>query len=286
MNRRLRKQLPLLFGMGSVLSILTVGLGYVGLQTYGRATADEYGCYVDAPQRSTFVLVDASEPRFNEEQARSLRSYFDQLYDGLAFNERLSIFTSEGDQVASIARSRFSLCGQARTPDELKAINASAAEAGYLRKQRQRLYEKKLAPELDALFADNLNESRRQLYQSPILEMIGDISRSPQLNPGSRLVVVSDFIQNSDSARFCRAKGHMPRFSNFKKRSVYTRLKPSSLEDVEVKLLMVQRHGYGRGSLAYCYSEEELRKWWVDYLKDNGVRNPRIIRIRHGATGS
>lgn len=285
MNRRLGKQLPALLGMGGVLSVLTVGLGYMGIQTYGKATADAYGCYADAPQRTTFVLVDASEPRFNGEQARSLRSYFDQLYAGLKFNERLSIYTSEGDQIASVANPRFSVCGPARTPDQLEAINAPGGETGYLRKQRERLYTKVLAPELDALLALNASAARAQNHQSPILEQIADLSRLPAMRPGSRLIVISDLLQNSDTARFCRRRGDMPHFTVFRKRAIFERIKPNSLEGVDVEVLLLQRYGYGQPGMEFCRDEEELRAFWRDYFIAAGVSSPRFMRIRLGITG-
>lgn len=284
MKRRLRKQLPALLGMGSVLTACIVGLGYMGVQAYGKVTADAYGCYADAPQRQTFVLFDTSEPRFNEEQARSLRSYFDRLYDGLSFNERLSVFTSEGDQIASVARPRFSLCGQAVAPEELVAAGAVAAEKGYLRKARQRLHQQVLAPELDTLLARDVPESRAQNHQSPILEMIADISRRPDLRPGSRLIVISDLLQNSDTARFCSRRGDMPRFAVFAKRPVFERVRPRALAGVDVEVLMLQRYGYGQPGIAYCRDEEELRAFWRDYFVGAGAGAPNFVRIRMGLT--
>lgn len=261
------------------------GGGLAALNTLDTRTADRYGCFDGAAQRHTAALIDVSEPRWNGEQARSIRRYLERLYDSLAFNERLSVYTSEEDVMASVAVPRFSVCGQARTPEELKAVNAEGGSAGYFQKQRERLYEKVLAPELDALLSETPDDGRRQPFQSPILEMIADMSRTPTLGPGSRLVVISDLIQNSDSAQFCRVRGAMPPFSSFKGRSLYQRLKPRSLEGVEVEVLMVQRYGYGQGGLRYCYSEEELRRFWHDYLVDNGVQSPTFIRIRHGGTG-
>ncbi len=49
---------------------------------------------------------------------------------------------------------------------------------------------------------------------------------------------------------------------------------------MDVEILMLQRYGFGSGALRYCHSEEELKTFWRDYLIDNGVVNPRIIRIR------
>ena len=285
MKRRLKKQLPAMLGLGSVLMAAMGGMGYMGFKAASQATADALGCYVDKPQRQTFIFVDASGPRFNDEQRRSLQSYFDQLYAGLGFNERLSVYTNEADQVASVARPRFTLCGPARSAADLEAINAPSANAGYLRKERERLYTKVLAPELRVLLAEDVPESRTQHYQSPILEMIADLSRDPAMRPGSRLIVISDLLQNSDTAQFCRVKGDMPRFAVFARRQDFERVKPESLNGVEVEVLMIQRYGYGRAGMEYCRDEEELRDFWRDYFIGAGVREPSFIRIRHGIIG-
>ena len=285
MIRSKQKRLSKLVTSGVALALGVGGMGYTALHLSGQRTPDRYGCFDGIEQAQTQVLVDASEPRFDPDQVRSLQRYFQQSYDTLTFNERLSFYTSEGDQIASVARSRFHVCGQATHPEQLEAINAGTGSDGYLKKQQQRLYEKVLEPELDALFATDAEDARRQRHQSPILELIADLSRLPTLKPGSRLIIVSDLLQNSDSAQFCRVKGDMPSFAKFKQRAVYQRLKPQSLQGVEVEVLMLQRHGYGQGGLSYCSSEEELKTFWRDYLQANGVRNSRFIRIRSGMEG-
>jgi hypothetical protein len=266
---------------GSLLVLMLSGLAYATFRSYGQLTPDAYGCFAGVEQPATFVLVDASEPRFNTEQARSLRTYFDKLYAALAFNERLSFVTSEADQIASIAAPRFHVCGQAKTPEQLEAIGAASAQVGYLKKQRERLYGKIVGPELDALLSEMPDKNRRQLYQSPIMEMIADISRLPDFKPGSRIIIVSDLIQNSDSVQFCRVQNDMPPFHVFKERPVYARLKPKSLQGIEVEILMIQRWGYGQAGLEYCADEDELMAFWRDYLTDNGAQ-VNVIRIRNG----
>jgi hypothetical protein len=204
MRRYTRKITPKSLAYAGLLAACASGLGFIGFQSYGKATADAHGCFYEAPQPQSFVLVDASEPRFNDEQAQSLPIYFDRLYETLGFNERLSFVTTEADQVASVAR--LHVRGQATDPAQLEAIGAASAQAGYLKKQQRRLYEKIVAPEFEALLSADPGEKRRQLYQSSILEMIADLSRLPDAKPGSRIIIVSDLIQNSDSAQFCRTR--------------------------------------------------------------------------------
>ncbi len=286
MKRRTRKQLPKLIAASTLLTVCTAGMGVLVMQSIGKQVADEYGCFEADYQQQTAVFVDASEPRWDVTQGRSLQTYFHQLYDELDFNERLSVYTTEGDQVASVVSPRFSVCGQARTPGELVSVNASEAQAGYLKRQKERLFETVLRPQLDQLLSQAPDQSRRQLYESPVMEMILAVSRSAKLESGDRLVVVSDMIQNSESARFCRIKNDMPRFSAFKKRRIYRdRLKPASLSGVGIETLMLMREGYGQGGLQYCSSEEELRNFWRGYFKDNGASDAQFIRIRSGFVG-
>lgn len=280
-RRNQHNNMSKLLALSGALALCIGGLIFAALQAYDTRTPDKMGCFADLSQPQTVVFVDASEPRWNEEQRRSLRRYFDEQYNGLTFNERLSVYTTEGDVISDIMPPRFHICGQAKTAPELEAIGAQGGTAGYLQKQRQHLYEKVLAPQLDRLLSLTPDDARRQSSQSPILEQVKSLSR--KLKPGSRLMIISDLIQNSDSVQFCRVHNDMPPFADFKKRQVYlSRLKPQSLEGVEVEILMLQRPGYGQTGLGFCRDEEELRDFWRGYFMDNGVSDPRFIRIRHG----
>ncbi len=228
MRRRKRKGNALTLVAYVVVLIASIaGLGYAAYQNYGKAVADKQGCFSGVLQDQTLVLVDASEPRFDPDQSRSLHRYFKKLYDGLKFNEKLSVFTTEGDQVGSVLSPRFHICGQAKSPEQLTTINAETGSAGFIKKQRERLYDRRLRPELEALFSDSPDAERRQSHQSPMLEMVADLSRSPALKYGTKVVLISDLAQNSDSVQFCRVKNDMPPFSIFKQKRVYQdRLKP------------------------------------------------------------
>lgn len=271
-----------LIGLSLVVALGISGFGYITWQSMGQQTADEFGCYADVYQKKMAVIVDASEPRWDAVQGRALHTYFRQLYDGLAFNERLSVYTTEGDKVASVVSPRFTVCGQAKSPEDLAAVNAPEAQAGYLKREKERLFEKVLEPELNKLLSLSPDESRRQLHESPVLEMILAVANSSKLEPGDRLVSIGDMIQNSESARFCTKQNDMPRFTAFKKRRIYQgRLKPRSLAGIEVEALMLLRGGYG----PFCSSEDEIRAFWQDYFEDNGATQVQFTRIRGGFSG-
>lgn len=284
-RRKQNKDLFKIILLSVVLLACVGGFGYMAVSTMGQPTPDKYGCFDDIEQRQTFVLFDASEPRLNELQHRSVRQYLDELYANLGFNERLSFITTEGDQVSSVPKARFHVCGAARTPEDLEDIGAEGASAGFLRKQKQRLYENVYAPQIEAMLSPTPDATRRQLFQSPVLEMIKNISNMRDFVPGSRLISIGDHLQNSESAQFCVKQNHMPPFRIFREREAYQhRLAPRSLEGVEVTVLLLQRYGYGQSFLKYCKSEEELTTFWRDYFIGNGAVNPSFIRIREGHT--
>ncbi|MCP5275788.1 MAG: hypothetical protein H6936_13250 [Burkholderiales bacterium] len=285
-RRRQKNDLPKILMLSGVLVACMGGLGYAAFSAIGQKTPDQYGCYEDVEQRHTFILFDASEPRLNAQQERSVRNYLDGLFDNLGFNEKLSFITTESDQISSTPKARFHVCGAARNSQDLEAIGGQSASAGFLKKQKQRLYDMMYAPQVEALLSQTPDESRRQLYQSPVLEMIKNISGMRDFVPGSRLISIGDHLQNSESAQFCTKQNHMPPFRIFRERDIYQqRLAPRAFDGVEVTVLLLQRYGYGQRFLKYCKNEEELTAFWRDYFIGNGAVNPEFIRIRNGHTG-
>lgn len=270
-----------LFGYCAFIAASLGSLAYGAMQLYGQPTPDHLGCYESAHKERHVVFVDASEPRFNAPQRRSLLAHFEGVWERLGFNERLSFITTEGNAVSSIVRPSFEICGPARASAELEEIGAASADSGFLRKQRARSYQKRFAPYIKALFTEDIADARRQSQQSPILESIQAISRMDGLGPGSQITIVSDLLQSSDSARFCTARGHMPSYAAWKKRTIYQRLKPERLDGLKVTVLFVQRHGIGSGGLRYCSGEEELRRFFAAYFRDHGAE-AAFIRIRTG----
>ncbi len=260
-------------------------LGFYALSAADQRTADQFGCYEGVAMPRHFALVDASLPRWNEDQQRSLLRGFTQTYKNLAFNERFAVYTTEGDMVGDVLSPRFHICGQTTSAAVLEEIGAAGGMSGYLIEQKKRLLNGALKPELDALFAIEPQDERAQRHQSPLLEMLQSLSREPGFEPGASLTLVSDLIANSDSVQFCRRFNDLPHFSAFRQRPVYQKLKPRSFEGVKVMVLMLQRFGYGQGGLEYCSGEDELIAFWRAYFEDNGATNIEFIRLRHGGTG-
>ncbi|GAB4182368.1 MAG: hypothetical protein Tsb002_03560 [Wenzhouxiangellaceae bacterium] len=270
----------LAYAIGIALSV--GGLGYAALSAFGKPLPDALGCYSAALQAQRIVFIDASEPRWNSQQAQAMHSYMDQLWRDLAFNERLSVYTTESEVNHSIIRPRFEVCGQATDPLELEAIGAQSATPGYLHKQKQRLYAQKLLPQMAAILSTAPSEERRQRRESPLFEVLQDISKT--LRQGARITVFSDQIQNSEAAQFCQVANDLPTFANFTKRPEYQLVKPRDFRNASIELLLIQRDGYGQQQLEHCSGEAELVRFWRDYYQGNGAAEVFVTRIRRGFT--
>lgn len=94
-RRRKNQDLPKIIALSAVLAVCTGAMGYAALSTFGQPTPDQYGCFEEVKQRNTFVLFDASEPRLNTEQHRSVRHYLDELDEATNYkiNELESLLT-------------------------------------------------------------------------------------------------------------------------------------------------------------------------------------------------
>ncbi|OHU89198.1 MULTISPECIES: hypothetical protein [Pseudoalteromonas] len=280
LSRRQKKKLPLMLGVSALLAGSVVTGGYHIVQALGKPVADANGCYASVNGAQTTVLIDASSPRWTTEQQRGLHTYVSRLYQGLRFNERLNIYTTEGDVISSVPTPRLTLCGGARTAHDLAKIGLDSASDGYLSRQRQRNYDQIFAPSMQEILKITPDVKREQKKQSPILETIRSISQISPFKSGDRFVVVSDLIQNTESARFCSHKGHLPSFERFKQRSQYSVLKPESFNGASLEALMLMRSGYGQtGYLPYC-TEKELRDFWKAFSLDNGASSFSLSRIR------
>lgn len=280
MRRQTRKQLPAMIAAGFAAIACIGGLGYLGYSSMGVPVADEFGCFDEFYSPQTIFILDSSQPRWDENQARSLNTFTDQTFDGLRVNERFSVFTTEADVISSVMKPRFSLCGQASSSAELEELTGAKIDTGYLKRMKEELYQKVLAPQLHKLFALEADEERLQNNQSPILEMIQSVTRLTQPEAGDHLVIISDLIQSSDSARFCTQRLDMPSYETFSKRRIWQRLKPTSLEGVKVTVLYLLRDGLGSTGFEYCRDEEEIKAFYSDMLYDQGVESVEFIRVR------
>lgn len=287
-NRSRRPSAPIgkLLLSGVALSAVLGTVGYFIWDEAKYITADAQGCYPGSPASAhTVALVDSSEPRFDEAQTRDLLQVFGKLTaSGLRFQEQFSLITTEEGSIGSVPQPVLTFCQSASDPEELKAIGATPATSAYLARQAESFNEKVYDPAIRQAFDSEPDAQRRQKRESPILEQIQSVSRLSDFGDDlrhRRLIIASDLIQSTQEKQFCVTQGHLPSFEKFKATPYYERIKPKSLNGVDVSIYMLIRHGYGEQPFPYC-SEDELRIFWKAYFEDAGAASVDIIRLRTG----
>ena len=271
------------FGFAAASVVAAGGIGFAVVQDANSAKPDVLGCY--APETaSTAVLVDSSVPRWGATQQSDLLTFLSQLYEeGLAFNERFSMFLTAEDRIGTIPPPVLEFCGHARTPRELEDIGAARQEAPYLRRKSAKFRREVFDKILGEVFALTATKGNTQWVESPVLEQVQAISRLPQFADFEErsLVVVSDFLQNTKDAQFCGTKGHLPPFASFRETAYYKRIAPKSLAGVRVTMLALVRDEIGGPGLPYC-SEDELYGFWEAFFRAAGAESVEVIRLRVG----
>lgn len=277
--------LPVLGGVG--VSVLALGIGYITVQDLNTLKPDEEtGCYTQtAAHDSTIAFVDSSDPGVDAVQSRDLVRAFTNLYErDLGFNERFSVITTQESRIGTIPDPVIELCGTAKSSADLESIGAAGATTAFLKRQAEKVFEKKVAPQLSEIFAVNPTSANRQSRESPILEQIQSLSRLPAFSERAvqnQLIVVSDMLQNTTELQFCSTQGHLPRFAKFKESPEFDRVRPASLAGTDVTIYMLVRGTLGEAPYAFC-TEPELTQWWKDFLTDAGAQSVEVIRIRQG----
>lgn len=274
---------PLVLGMTGVLAVGAAGLGYFAWQDANALKPDHLGCYPQEDQAHTAILMESSLPGPDAAQWRDIRTALsDKFLGGSQANERFQIFSTNPDDIGSIPAPVIETCVPPGTQAELEALGAPTQSQAYLKTQKLRVFEDKIADPLAQM--QDEDKSNPQKFESPVGQQIQSLSRMPELQAGNgskSLWVISDLIQNTQGMRFCQEKGHMPRFETFKSGQHYGRIKPRSLEVVDVTVLMLIRADYG----PFCTGEDEVRQWWEAYFHDAGAQSIEFIRLRSDATG-
>jgi len=274
-----RTKLALLFAIPAV-TLAGVGVGmahYMGIERIGA----DY-CFMRPGQPIHAVFVDASVgTNLSARQVRDNKAVFTQIFETAPSNTRIDVFTTNYDTDGSIARPVASICKPVQTEADLAAIGAPSQNPSYLARQAA-----EAQAEFNALVETVIRDLRnvqKAAKDSPILESLQGISRYPGFSgPDRSLSVITDGIQNSETARFCQIQGDMPPFSVFRTQRRYTYVKPDAFEGVDVNLLLVESLQLPQRGLEHC-SNHELRKWWPDYFKANGAVKVTLTRLRYGA---
>jgi hypothetical protein len=258
---------------------------YLGVAAMREPRPNEMGCYPSLPHAEAVIFFDWSLPRWSPQQAGDLKEHFSDFLDRLEFNTRVTVLTTEGDQIGSIQDERFSACVPARSSAEMAAAGLRAMDDQFLVRQFDRGFRAEFEAVIEAI-VDSSGANPGNPGESPILESMASISWRDDFDADIRtLVVTSDLIQNTyDTARFCTQQGDLPRFERFVDSPGYRRNEPRSLAGTEIEFLFLQRPGYGvANQLQWCH-QDELTSFWEAWAVHNGASSVRTIALRHGVS--
>lgn len=225
----------------------------------------------------TSILIDYSPPWWNGSQQRALAEYFSLLYrDRLHGNERVTVYGTKGSEWSGVLGVTLAMCKPVQNGSEAVLAGGADMAEPFLKNKDEKAFKKMYWPAVEKMLNSGRDEKER-MNDSPVLEMVQSVSRVPDLTgrPFSRLVVISDLIQNADSVSFYREK--IPAFENFRRSAHWRRLEPVALTGVEVEVLML-----GRESQKLNCTADELESWWLEYFRKNGAKSVKVIRLREG----
>jgi|UPI0006459B58 hypothetical protein len=254
----------LIMGIGALVLALMVVVA-VGLLVWNVSRSKirldaQTQCPLDGPRSITTVVIDRTDP-ISKITERDLRNRLDELTRSVPRYGALYLYTIDGGH-EGVGDPLFFRCN----PGDQSTANALVDSTGKIQKN----FEATFAKPLDAVMGDLLRV--KTAPRSPIMEAVQAVAvddfsskAAPAADP-RRLIVVSDFMQNSDRVSFYGGgKGDRLRAPE---------VLNAPLTGVEVSLLFIQRPDRGGPSA------EDLRSVWRDYFIESGVASPRVMAIK------
>lgn len=274
-GRKKKSNVTLIAGTVALAISVLGGVGYAGYQYSLAERPDQYGCYVRPDQHELVIWSDFSITHQSEAQFRDYSIGAMAAYDRVPANTIISIANSGKGAHSNLIQPVFTLCKPAATAAEQKALGIT--EKGNLELTRDaETARKKFAAAVESM-VEGARDQDDRAENSPVLEQLRSISRAPWFQSAARsLVVITDGLQNSRIAQFCKTKGHMPSFGKFADKPEYRRVKPDSFAGTDVTVLMVESVALPQSGLDYCAGYEEVRRWWEDYFTANDADSVAI----------
>lgn len=261
--------------------VILIGAGFAAMQYIDLEKIGADYCFDRPDQAQHSFLIDNSLGADNSAaQQRDYRRVFENAYDQADANTRFMIFSTASDVQGSIAKPVAATCKPPSNVIENDALGSPSKQATYLRRQAE---DARAAFDalVDAVMAD-AQDTSKAASDSPILEQLQAISRYRGFQSRKRsLTVLSDFIQNSETSRFCIVQGDLPSFAIFKSQPRYSVVAPDSLEDVRVNMMVVEQGRLPHDGMPYC-TWPEIRTYWTDYFNHNGAAKVILTRLRYG----
>ncbi len=254
-----------------------------GLAWYmGIEKIDENFCYDRGAEQNTLaILLDNSVTDPSDQQKRDYRAGIGEAVRNATPNTKIIGQSTSKDKNGTIAPILFTLCKPPETEAEQEAIGGPSLSGARL---------KNIAAEAKAALDEKLDEmlgavavKEEMASDSPLLEQLQSISRYAGFQgPSRQLVIISDGLQNTEYAQFCRTKGHLPPWEVFKQGRTYRRVKPDDLAGTDVTYLMVESFRLPNKHYPHC-SNDELAIFWEDLLYGSGADSVVMHHVRRGA---
>jgi len=229
-----------------VLLVLAILIGY-NFTLSSRPKPDGRNCVAPIVKRTVFV-IDQSDTIAAQTSTEILRRIRDIVSTGVAANELVTIF-----QITDGSRTHlepiFSKCKPASDGNELT--------------ENVRMIQKRFVQEFEKPLEAALLTPSPKSKSSPIGEVLIDTSLSEYLRGDTnRLVVFSDFMQNSDNASLYRCGSSQQAIAEFKDRRAGAVERPS-FRNTDVALNFIPREGIGEDALR-CRTA-----FWAWFFGDN-----------------
>lgn len=263
-----------------LLPMAMLGGGGFGLYLYMQI--EQIGadyCYARADQHKTAIFLDTSvHQNLGGAQLRDMKTALERAYDTAPPNAHIMIFTTARDSSGSLARPVFAICRPAETPAEQAALGAQSKTApnlAHIAGEARAAFQAQVAQ----LLADARNRTNAA-QESPILSQLQAISRYRGFQGQNRtLVVLTDGLENSETAQFGVVKGDLPPFDTFAKQDRYSVVAPDSFAGADVTLLLVESLTLPQPGLEFA-THREVQNFWESFFKSNGADSVRLERLR------
>jgi len=210
------------------------------------------GCPLDGPRSITAVVVDRTDP-ISETTALDMRQVLDREMSDVPRYGAIYLFGID-ERVTTSPRPLFMRCNPGRSEE----VNSLKESKRLVDRSFRKAFREPLDEALDALQASGASE------RSPIVETLQSVGvrafgGSDGADVPKRLVVASDFLQNSDRLSFYGAHPASVLSSDAAEDLA------APLEDVDVRMLFIRRDG------ANAAHTSALRDAWTRYFRKSGA---------------
>lgn len=246
---------------GAILALgvlVFAGIGLARLRVERAGIDEKTLCGTSEPSQIIALLFDSSD-QINDLQKIKTRQILDNILYDIPKGTRVDVYMATAE-AGQLARPLFSRCNPA---------NANGAAGWSENPQRQKeLRQRKFQKPLERALKKALRANPRET--SPILETIaaasvqsfGRVSPAGGAKPGRyRMIIVSDFLQNSTLLTQYRAFTSVEEFSNT---PGWISALPR-LNEVAVKMVYINRASSIR------FQNDKHRRWWCEYFARRGA---------------